>query len=658
MTSAYFEDEDKLPGSQEVGWRTALRHLAPLLTKHRWRLGLCLGLLLGATFLSLAWPYLIQQAIDGPLQVELSREAGEPRFRPLLLYGAAILVIQALALLFLYLQRVKLEGIGQDIMLDLRRRLFHHILRLDIGFFDQNPVGRLMARVESDTESLRLLFTNTVVLVVGDLILVAGIWAVMLYKHTQLALVVLGAFPLISGLIYIFHRLTTHRFLEVRKRMADVTATLAELLHGMSIIQIFHRGEYARRMVFRANERKFGEDAFVGIAVCVFFNTLFLFEYIKIGLILLLGAMWGVTAGVIVLFVLLIWKEFEPIARTADQLGSFQKGIAGARRIFSLLEVKPKLADPDEPVVMPPIRQGIRFENVWFSYTQAASVGVEATSGHCAMGNHDAAGTDNATGNHDATGDHDATGTDNAASEGGAGNDDWVLKDVSFEIPAGQRVALVGVTGGGKSTIISLLLRLYDPQRGRILIDGVDIRKLRRADLRRRCALVLQDIILFPGDVHSNISLESNDLTLEQVKAAARTVDADRFIERLPQGYRTEVSEKGANFSRGERQLLSFARALAVNPDLLILDEATSSVDPETERVIQASLGKLMKGRTSLIIAHRLATILDADRILVLKAGRILEEGTHERLLARGGYYAKLYHLQLGTENGEICHVV
>ncbi len=627
MTSAYFEDENNLTGSQEVGWRTALRHLAPLLTKHRWRLGLCLGLLLGATFLSLAWPYLIQQAIDGPLQVELSREAGESSFRPLLLYGAAILAIQALALLFLYWQRVKLEAIGQDIMLDLRRRLFHHILCLDIGFFDQNPVGRLMARVESDTESLRLLFTNTVVLVVGDLILVAGIWAVMLYKHTHLALVVLGAFPLISGLIYIFHRLTTHRFLEVRKRMADVTATLAELLHGMSIIQIFHRGEYARRMVFRANERKFGEDAFVGIAVCVFFNTLFLFEYIKIGLILLLGATWGVTAGVIVLFVLLIWKEFEPIARTADQLGSFQKGIAGARRIFSLLDVEPKLADPKEPVAMPSIRQGIRFENVWFSYTQAASTG-------------------------NAIGDHDAT------IEPGTGNDDWVLKDVSFDIPAGQRVALVGVTGGGKSTIISLLLRLYDPQRGRILIDGVDIRKLRRADLRQRCALVLQDIILFPGDVYSNISLESSDLTLEQVKAAARTVDADRFIERLPLGYRTEVSEKGANFSRGERQLLSFARALAINPDLLILDEATSSVDPETERVIQASLAKLMTGRTSLIIAHRLATILDADRILVLKEGRILEEGTHERLLARGGYYAKLYHLQLGTENGDMCHVV
>ncbi len=611
MTSAYYEDDDRRPGAREVGWRPALAHLLPLLTKHRRRLAGALGLLLAAILLSLAWPWLIQQVIDGPLQTQLAREAGQRRFTPLLLYGAAIIVIQALALVLLYWQRVKLETIGQEIMLDLRTRLFDHILRLEIGFFDQNPVGRLMARVESDTEALRLLFTNTVILVVGDLILVAGIWTVMLWKHAQLALVVLAAFPIIVSLIYIFHRITTHRFLEVRKRMADVTATLTELLHGMSIIQIFHRGEYARQMVYRTNQRKFSEDAYVNIAVCVFFNTLFLFEYIKIGLILLLGSMWGVTPGVIVLFVLLIWKEFEPIARTADQLGSFQKGIAGARRIFSLLEIEAELSDPARPAAMPAIHRGIRFENVWFSYAESPS------------------------------------------AEGGP----WVLRDVSFEIPAGQRVALVGVTGGGKSTIISLLLRLYDPQRGRITIDGIDIRDLARADLRRHCALVLQDIILFPGDVLSNITLESSQITPEQAMTAARTVDADRFIQRLPNGYQTEVSEKGANFSRGERQLLSFARALAVQPRLLILDEATSSVDPETERTIQASLGKLMEGRTSLIIAHRLATILDADRILVLKDGRIIEQGTHAKLLDHNGYYARLYNIQFNSDNGAVCHV-
>lgn len=606
MTSAYYEDEKQLPGEDDIGFRRAFRHLLPCLSEHRRRLAVCLGLLLGATALSLAWPWLIQQAIDEPLQTQLARTPDARTFTPLVGYGIAILIIQALNLGLLYLQRVKLESVGQDVMLALKTRLFNHILKLDVSFFDQHPVGRLMSRVESDTESLRLLFTNTVVLVVGDLILMLGIWGVMFWKHPRLALIVLGMFPIITILMVIFHRLTTHRFLEVRKRMADVTATLTEFLHGMSIVQIFHRGDYARRRVYRVNERKFSEDAYVNIAVCIFFNLLFLIEHLKVGLVLLLGSLWGVTPGTIILFILLTWKEFEPIARTADQLGSFQKGLAGARRIFSLLDVAPKLEDPPVPQPLPAIQSGIRFENVWFSYND---------------------------------------------------DDNWVLKDVSFEITVGKRVALVGVTGGGKSTIISLLLRLYDPQRGRITVDGIDLRDLSRDELRRRCALVLQDIVLFPGDLLSNITLESEDLSMDQVERAAQTVNVDRLVERLPKGYRTEVSEKGANFSRGERQLLSFARALVVDPDLLILDEATSSVDPETERTIQRSLRSLMKGRTSLIIAHRLSTVLDADRILVLRAGRIVEQGLHRDLLLQEGYYAKLFHLQFSSENGAICHV-
>ena len=606
VTSAYYEDEKQVPGEDDTGFRKAFRHLLPFLSEHRRRLAICLGLLLGATVLSLAWPWLIQQAIDEPLQAQLERTPEARTFTPLVSYGIAILIIQALNLGLLYLQRIKLESVGQDVMLALKTRLFNHILKLDVSFFDQHPVGRLLSRVESDTESLRLLFTNTVVLVVGDLILMLGIWAVMIWKHPKLALVVLGIFPVISILMVIFHRLTTHRFLEVRKRMADVTATLTEFLHGMSIVQIFHRGEYARQRVYRVNERKFSEDAYVNIAVCIFFNTLFLVEHLKVGLILLLGSVWGVTPGTIILFILLIWKEFEPIARTADQLGSFQKGIAGARRIFSLLDIDPKLEDVPVPQPLPTIQHGIRFDNVWFSYND---------------------------------------------------DDNWVLEDVSFEIPVGKRVALVGVTGGGKSTIISLLLRLYDPQRGRITVDGIDLRDLSRDELRRRCALVLQDIVLFPGDLLSNITLESPDLSMDQVVRAAETVNVDRLAGRLPKGYRTKVSEKGANFSRGERQLLSFARALVVDPDLLILDEATSSVDPETERTIQQSLRSLMKGRTSLIIAHRLSTILDVDRILVLRAGRIVEQGSHRDLLLQEGYYAKLFHLQFSSENGAICHV-
>jgi ATP-binding cassette subfamily B multidrug efflux pump len=602
MTAAHFESESLSDIESQVGARAAFRGLLPFLRRHRRALAVCLGLLIATTLLSLAWPWLIQQAIDGPLRTQLDLPTADRRFGPLVAVGCAILAIQALTVVLQFMQRLKLERIGQDALWDLRTRLFRHILALDIAFFDRHPVGRLMARVESDTEALRTLFTNTVVLVVGDAVMLLGIWTVMLVKHTRLALVILLFFPAMLLFMWCFHKVTSHRFLEVRKRMADVTATITEFLHGMAVVQIFHRGDYARRCVYRANERKFSEDAYVNVAVCVFFNILAVLHFTKIGLVLLFGALWGVTPGVIVLFILLLWKEFDPIARVAEQLGSFQKGVAGARRIFSLLSIAPALREPQAPQSWPGLKRAIRFEHVWFSY----------------------------------------------------GSDErWVLRDVSFEIPVGRRMAVAGVTGGGKTTLIALLLRLYDPQRGRILVDGVDIREIPTAELRRHFALVLQDIILFPGDVRTNISLEVEGVTDEAVTHAAETVDADRFIRRLPKGYGTEVSEKGANFSRGERQLLSFARALVVNPDVLILDEATSSVDPETERTIQASLRRLMTGRTSLVIAHRLATILDVDEILVLRNGEIVERGSHVALMAQNGYYAKLFHLQFkGQGNG------
>ncbi|HUV29934.1 MAG TPA: ABC transporter ATP-binding protein [Acidobacteriota bacterium] len=601
MVSAFYEDEKPGQSEKEVSSRQAFSGLIPYLRKHVSRLAFCLALLIGVIVLSIAWPLLIQRAIDGPITGQLELPAAEREFTGLLLLGLAIFAMQLVSVVLQYFQYVKLEIIGQDIMLDLKRRLFDHILSLDISFFDSNPVGRLMARVESDTEALRLLFTNTVVLVAGDVLLMIGIYGVMFVTEWRLAAVLLLTLPSLAFLVWVFHRVTTHRFLEVRKKMAEVTATLTEFIHGMSIVQIFHRGRWARQKVWRANEAKFSEDAYANIAVCVFFNLLSFLNYVKIGAVLFLGVLWGVSPGTIVFFVLMVWKEFDPIARTAEQLGNFQKGIAGGRRIFGLLQIRPKLTDPAGPETWDGLKEAIRFENVWFSYT---------------------------------------------------GDDNWILRDVSFEIQVGQRVALAGVTGGGKSTIISLLLRLYDPQQGRITVDGIDIRNIRIADLRRRFALVLQDIILFPGDVISNIGLEADDITLEDIEQAAKTVEADAVIRRLPDGYRSEVSEKGANFSRGERQLLSFARALAFDPDLLILDEATSSVDPETERTIQSSLRRLMSDRTSLIIAHRLSTILDVDQILVIRHGEIVERGTHTELILQDGYYSKLFHLQFKNKRG------
>ena len=598
MTDTSYEEEKTTSLEKEISVRKAFGQLLPLLKTHRSKLGWCLGLLSLVTLLSVAWPILLKDAIDGPLT--------DGVFGDLLKLAAAIALIQVVTIVAQYVLRVRLETIGQDIMLELKRRVFNHILSLDLSFFDRHPVGRLMARVESDTESLRLLFTNTVLLVLADLLLVVGLYSVLFYYNWRLAGILASLIPLIGVLVWIFHRLTTRRFLAVRKLMAEVTATATEFLQGMSIIQIFHRGEYARKRFYRANQAKFTQDSFVNVAVCIFFNIVHMFEFIKIGLVLLLGIHFGLTPGLMVLFLINVWRSFEPIWRTSEQLSNFQKGIAGARRIFALLQTRSRLLDSPRPVVWPGLKSSIRFENVWFSY-----------------------------------GDERA----------------WVLKDVSFEVKVGQRIALAGVTGGGKTTVISLLLRFYDPQKGRITVDGIDIREIPLADLRRKFALVLQDIFLFPGDVAGNISLESSEISTERIAVSARTVGADRFIERLPKQYQTEVSEKGANFSRGERQLLSFARALAFEPEILVLDEATSSVDPETERTIQESLHKLMAGRTSIVIAHRLSTILDVDQILVIRQGEITERGTHSELLLKNGYYTRLFHLQYKNKNGVIANV-
>jgi len=601
MTAEFYEDE-KTAAEKDIRSRDAFRGLLPFLREHKWRMSGCLFILVAATLLSIYWPILLKHALDVDIK---GRD-----FNGLLWTVGAIALIQLVTLVLQYFQRVWLEVIGQDIMVALKRRLFNHILSLDVSFFDRNPVGRLMARVESDTEALRMMFTNTVVLLVGDLILIVGIFAVMFYYSWRLASILFCIVPIVSVIIFIFERKTTPRFLEVRKKMAEVTANLTEFLHGMSIVQIFHRGSYARSRINRANRLKFKEDVYVNTAVILFFNTVFFFQYIMIGLVLFFGVMWIeqgiITVGTISMFIILIWRSFDPIWRTSEQMSNIQKAIAGAKRIFALLAEKSRLPEPVNPVSWPQLKEGIRFEKVWFSYTD---------------------------------------------------DDNYALKDATFEVPIGTRTALVGMTGGGKSTVISLLLRLYDPQKGRITVDGIDIRDISKADLRRRFALVLQDILLFPGDINSNISLESSEVESERIISAAETVEADRFIRRLPQEYKTEVSEKGANFSRGERQLLSFARALVVNPDVLLLDEATSSVDPETERTIQASLTKLMAGRTSIVIAHRLSTILDVDQILVIRRGELIERGTHTELILQNGYYSKLFHLQFKYANGVTANV-
>lgn len=603
MKTEQYDTENISSYNKDISSGEAFGKLLPLLKKHIRGLLLCLFLLASATTMTISWPILIRKAIDDHIS--------HGDFKGLIYTVAAIAAIQVTALLLQYIQRIRLEIIGQNVMVELKSKLFDHILSLDISFFDKNPVGRLLARIESDTESLRLLFTNTAVLVIGDLLLITGIYAVMFYYHWRLALILICFLPLTVILTIIVSQVTSPRFLAVRKKMAEITATITEFLHGMSIIQIFHRGAYARERLNEVNRLKFKDQSYGEIAFVVFFNTVFFFQYLTIATTLFFSIIWvksGIlTVGTISMFIILIWRSFDPIFRVSEQLSTIQKAVAGAKRIFALLMEKSSLLQPAQPVVWQKLEQGIKFENVSFSYTN---------------------------------------------------NGTFALRNASFEIPVGKRVALVGATGGGKTTVISLLLRLYDPQEGRITVDGIDIRNIATENLRRRFALVLQDIILFPGNIRDNIALEARDITEEKIIRAAQTVEADRFIRKLPENYRTEVSEKGSNFSRGERQLLSFARALAHDPDILLLDEATSSVDPETERIIQNSLQKLLAGRTSIIVAHRLSTILDVDQILVIRKGEIIERGTHTELILKSdGYYSKLFHLQFKNRNGVLNNV-
>lgn len=593
MQSAYYED-DRHDG---ISSRKALGKLLPLLKPYRKWLAICFLLLALSKVIYLIGPNLIRRAID----VNISGAD----YPGLLVTVGWYVLTQGLFLIINYIFRVRMEVIGQQVMTGLRNTLFGHILKQSVSFFDRHPTGRLMARVESDTESVRLLFTNTVVTLIGAILLLAGMFVWMFIVSPTLALVVAAFLPIMFGALYLYDRVTTPRWLQIRKRMADVTASLTEFLQGMEIIQIFDRAHDVRRRMNEVNRGKYRPQLTAELFVVGFFNFIFFVETLITALVIYAGARWvglgNITIGTLVMFISYVRMFFDPIHMAAEEIAVVQKAVAGAKRIFALLETDQAIPQPKNPVLWPKLETAITFDHVWFSY---------------------------------------------------GGDDNYAVRDLTFEIPKGKRFALAGVTGGGKTTVINLLLRFCDPQKGKITVDGIDLRRMTKKELRTKIGLVLQDIFLFPGSVASNISLLADGRDRQKVIEGCQMVSANRFIERMPQGYDTELSERGTNLSRGERQLLSFARALAFDPQILILDEATSSVDPETERLIQEGMATLMCGRTSIVIAHRLSTILNVDQILVFRDGQIIERGNHEQLVAQKGYYAKLFKLQFTPANG------
>jgi ATP-binding cassette subfamily B protein len=590
--TGFHEDDPVSPTTYD--WRLFLRLLG-YLRPYAAVVVLAFLLILVMAGLDLVGPYLTKVAIDR--HIARGDAAG--------LAGVAALYLAALGAAFAvrYAQTVLMQMTGQRIMRDMRRQIFAHLQRLHVGYFDRHPVGRLMTRVTTDVDAVNDLFTAGVVTVFGDLFTLFGIMGVMLALDARLALVTFAVLPPFFAVTNWFRKGARASFRETRKWVARINAYLQENLSGMPVVQLFRREE--RNLAdFAAINRKHADANMAALFYyAVFYPAIELLAAIATALILLYGGgqvlAGTVTLGVLVAFIQYSERFWRPISDLSEKFNILQAAMASSERIFLLLDTPPAVVSPVSP--RPPRGEGrVAFEEVWFAYGAGGS---------------------------------------------GDGTHPWVLREIDFAVPAGRSVALVGATGAGKTSIISLLARFYDVQKGRVTLDGVDVREMDLADLRSRLALVLQDVYLFSGTIASNIRLGSS-ISDERVRAAARAVHAHRFIEALPRGYDTEVTERGSTLSVGQKQLLSFARALAHDPRILILDEATSSVDTETEQLIQDALKVLLRGRTAIVIAHRLSTIQNVDEILVLHKGRIRERGRHQELLAQRGLYWRLYQLQ------------
>jgi ATP-binding cassette subfamily B multidrug efflux pump len=583
-----------------------MRRLLAYLFPYWGRVALAATAIVGHSVLELAPPYLTKVVID--------RYIPSGDLSGLGLVAAIFLLTLTGSFALEYLQTWTLQLLGQRIMFDIRMQVIRHLQRLDLKFYDRNPVGRLMTRVTTDVDVLNELFTSGVVSVFGDLFTLVGIMAVLLWMDWRLALVAFSVLPLIFLVAQWFRRNVRESYRTVRVWIARINAYLQERITGMTTVHLFRR-ERRDYETFDEIDR-WHRDANVRsiFFYAVFYPAIELVSALAVALILWVGGGWVIantlTLGSLVAFVMYAQRFFRPIMDMSEKFNVLQGAMASSERIFGLLDTPVEIGGRESfvedsrvlgvtprrdcPLQMTPDPITISFENVTFGYAEGEPV----------------------------------------------------LRDVSFRVEPGQRVGIVGATGAGKTTIVSLLLRFYDVQQGRITIDGVDIRDMDLSALRSMFGLVLQDVHLFSGTVASNIRLGDDTITDDEVRRAAAAVHADVFIDRMAQGLATAVAERGATLSVGQKQLLSFARALAFNPRVLILDEATSSVDTETELLIRDALRVVMEGRTTIAIAHRLSTIQGMDRIIVMHKGRLRESGTHQELLAARGIYHRLYQLQ------------
>lgn len=547
------------------------------------------------TVTDLLRPIIIQRAIDNYLTARLTPEE---IFRGITLLASLYLTAVSANFILSYAQAYLLQYTGQRIILDIRSRVFSHLQKMHISFFDKNPVGRLVTRVVNDTETLNEIYTSVLVNLFRDVFLLAGIIIVMLKLDPFLALVSFTGVPVIIAAAALYQHFARAAHRQVRTTLARLNAFLSEHITGVRVIQVFNRQQAKLSEFDQANKDNLQANIKELRAYAIFRPAVDLIHALVLALLIWHGGgqviQNQVEFGVLYAFILYLEQFFRPLNDLAEKYTILQSAMASSERIFQLMDTKPQILDRPDAKPLKEVKGLIEFKNVWFAYNPG----------------------------------------------------EWVLKDVTFRIEPGQTVALVGSTGSGKTSVINLISRLYEAQKGSIFLDGEDIKNYRLHDLRKQISMVLQDAFLFSGDIKDNIRLFDERVSLQQVKKVAHYVNAHEFIGRLPNGYEEEVVERGATLSAGQRQLLALARALALNTGILVLDEATASIDSETEELIQKALSKITKNRTTIIIAHRLSTIQHADKIIVVVKGRIAEEGTHQELLDQGGFYSHMYQLQ------------
>jgi len=567
-----------------------MRRLLKYLRPYRRSAFLALAFILAASGLTVLQPYLTKVAID--------RYIRNSDFAGLNTIALVYFLTLAGEFAFSFGETWVLNLMGQRIMYDLRMEIFAHLQKLDVAFFDKNPVGRLMTRVTTDVDALNELFTAGVISIFGDLCTLTGIVFTLFLLNYRLALAIFSVVPLLFLITFLFKIKVRDSFRRVRTAIARINAFLQENITGTAAVQIFGQEKKQYGRFTRINREHLNANLQSIFYYAIFYPLLELVGALAVGLIVWYGGLQvfagSLTLGALIAFVQYSDRFFRPIQDLSEKYTILQSAMASSERIFKLLDTAPAITSPAESKAQTVNRGSVEFREVTFAYNPAEKV----------------------------------------------------LQDISFKVEPGERIALVGATGAGKSTIIGLLSRFYDVQQGEILVDGTDIKEFDLQGLRRSIGIVLQDVFLFSGTVMNNVRLWNTDISEEQVQKASETVYAAHFIERIEKGYETQVGERGSSLSVGQKQLLAFARALAYDPKILILDEATSSIDTETEILIRDALEKLLAGRTSIIIAHRLSTVQNADRIIVLHRGRIREMGSHQELLKLKGIYWRLYQLQ------------